>query len=131
MARRRFSRKFLALLTTAALPLLGTAHAAQAPRHMEYLDRGTVAVPMTKGNLVTWRILADDADGTTFNLYRDGKKLNAKPIKGVSNYIDADGTTDASYLVKAVVAGKETKASDTATKVWAPGYLTIPLDIPA
>ncbi len=131
MARRRFSRKFLALLTTVALPLFGAAHAATPARHMEYLDRGIIAVPMARGNLVTWRILATDADGMTFNVYRDGKKLNAKPIKGVSNYSDADGTKDATYVVKTVTAGKEAKTADVATKVWAPGYLTIPLDIPA
>ncbi|MDV6332980.1 rhamnogalacturonan lyase [Asticcacaulis sp. 201] len=122
------------LLTAALLPLAGAsmtgASLAETPaRHLEKLDRGTVAVKGADGVLVSWRILADDADGTAFNLYRDGKKVNGKPIAGVSNYLDRTGTPASTYTVRTIVKGKESTPSPVA-KVWADGYLSIPLDIP-
>ena len=44
----------------------------QAQTYVEQLTRGVVAVPSEKGNFISWRLLATDAPGTTFNLMRDG-----------------------------------------------------------
>ena len=45
--------------------------------HVEYLDRGAVAVKAQKGMLVSWRALVTDPARLGFNVYRDGRKLNA------------------------------------------------------
>ncbi|CAN5302094.1 rhamnogalacturonan lyase [soil metagenome] len=102
-----------------------------APRQMEALDRGLVAVPAIDGGiLVSWRLLGDDSPKIAFNLYRDGAKLNAKPLTGSTDFVDKTGGSSATYTVRAVVAGKEAPASQPA-KVWANGYLSLPIQPPA
>jgi rhamnogalacturonan endolyase len=109
-----------------------SAQAANPPRQTEFLDRGAVAVPAIdgKGVLVSWRKLYDDADGLAFNLYRDGKKLNAKPIMTANDFLDASGSAASVYEVRGVAKGKETSLQK-GVKVWADGYLSIPLNKPA
>ncbi|MGG1554454.1 S-layer homology domain-containing protein [Paenibacillus ferrarius] len=99
-------------------------------RQMEKLDRGLVAIQDSGHVFVSWRLLGTDPADTTFNLYRDGVKLNAVPIAGSTNYVDATGTADSSYYVRAVMGGVEQKKSETA-KIWASNYLTVPLQKPA
>ncbi|HWU79449.1 MAG TPA: rhamnogalacturonan lyase [Caulobacter sp.] len=97
---------------------------------MESLDRGVVAVPAkTGGVLVSWRLLGDDPAGAAFNLYKDGRKLNPKPLKGGTDVIDTTPGVGA-YSVRLVAKGKEAAASAPA-QVWADGYLSIPLQPPA
>ena len=114
---------------------LGAGLAAAAPAAawpMERLDRGVVAVPVEGGGgiLVSWRLLGTDAAGTGFNLYRDGVKLNAQPLTGATNHVDAGGSAASRYTIKAVVNGREQDRPFTAT-VWQQGYGVIPLDKPA
>src|SRR5689334_2920453 len=69
---------------------LGAVAAAAAPaaappttlaivngKQMESLDRGVISVRSGSGNLVTWRLLADDPAGTSFNVYRSGAKITS------------------------------------------------------
>lgn len=44
----------------------------------------------------------------TYNIYRDGTKINSSPLR-VSNFTDAAGTAGSSYAVEAVVRGKAEK----------------------
>jgi rhamnogalacturonan endolyase len=106
-----------------------TAHAA-VPRQMEKLDRGLVAVKVSTGVLVSWRLLGTEASSTSFNVYRNGVKLNASPITTSTNYQDNTGTTSSSYTVRAVVGGVEQTASAAAIP-WANNYLDVPLQRPA
>jgi rhamnogalacturonan endolyase len=100
-------------------------------RRMEKLDRGVVAAPALGGGvLVSWRLLGDDPNTVAFNLYRGGKKLNAKPLKGATNQVDPAGKAGDLYSVRAVVGGKEL-AGDKPVAALADGYLTIPLEQPA
>ncbi|MER5267576.1 rhamnogalacturonan lyase [Actinosynnema sp. NPDC002837] len=73
----------------------------------ERLNRGVVSVHTGTGNYVNWRVLASDAPGTAFNLYRDGVKVNAAPISGSSNHVDRGAPADADYVVRPVVDGVE------------------------
>lgn len=123
-----------ALMLSAALLGLLTASAANAasaaPRWLEALDRGAVAVPATGGgNLVSWRLLATDAPRTGFDVYRDGKKITPHPLTGATNLADKDGTAQSTYVVKARLGGKDVGASKPAA-VWAGGYLSIPIQQP-
>lgn len=49
--------------------------------------------------LLSWRMLPGDTDHTAFDLYRNGVKLNSEPIKGKTNWQDADAdrSTDNTY----------------------------------
>lgn len=50
-----------------------------------------------KGVLVSWRYLSSDPEGITFDLYRNGTKLNTAPIAGSSNYKDLTAAESATY----------------------------------
>lgn len=115
------------LLAGAALTL-SAAPAMAAPAKVEYLDRGAVAVTADKGVLVSWRALVTDDAKLGFNVYRDGKKLNAKPITATTSFKDDAGSKAAAYEVREVTAGKEGPASKA---LIIDGYLSIPLNKPA
>jgi rhamnogalacturonan endolyase len=107
---------------------------AAADRQMEHLSRGTVAVRRTDGNVfVSWRLLATDADGVSFHVYRasgaaEPAKLTDDPLSQATCFLDeqppADG--DIRYFVRPVVAGREQDA-DPAVPVWPQNYLEIPI----
>jgi len=99
------------------------------PYSMEWLDRGVVAVPVNdgEGNLVTWRLLATEYNqGLTFNVYRNGTKINSTPIATL-NFIDEEGTDGDVYVVETISTGKKSKA----VEAWANNYIDIPLQKPA
>ncbi|QKS43674.1 S-layer homology domain-containing protein [Paenibacillus cellulosilyticus] len=99
------------------------------PYSMEWLDRGVVAVPENSGDgiLVTWRLLASEYNkGLTFNVYRNGVKVNTSPVATL-DYIDADGKAGDQYEVETVSTGAMSKAATA----WANNYIDIPLQKPA
>lgn len=103
--------------------------ATSEPISMEWLDRGVVAVPENSGQgiLVTWRLLASEYNkGLTFNVYRNGAKINPTPVAAL-NYIDADGKTGDIYTVETVSTGAISKPA----AAWANNYTDIPLQRPA
>ena len=89
---------------------------APAQRMMEKLDRGLVAVQTTNGVYLSWRVLGEEYYGVTYNVYRDGKKVNDAPLY-VSNFTDANGSAQSNYTIKPVVRGIE---QATASKVAVP-----------
>lgn len=104
---------------------------ANASRQMENLDRGLVAVKVSGGVYLSWRLFGTDLSSTVaFNLYRDGKLVNASPITGATNYTDAAGTSSSKYEVRPVIAGVE-KSADKTVSVWSSQKLVINLDRPA
>src|SRR5687767_4856090 len=121
------NKKLLSLLL-AILPFT-----MQAQRQMEFLNRGIVAMPNGKGaNFVSWRLLATDAPGIGFNVYRstnNGKavKLNALPITTATSFLDekTDSTQSFTYQVAALINGKEVKDARPYTmKAAPPGYIS-------
>ncbi|HJO65285.1 MAG TPA: hypothetical protein QF469_08085, partial [Sphingomonas sanguinis] len=112
----------------AAIPLMAMPPGGN--RQVERLDRGVVAVPaMGGGVLVSWRSLAADAKGVGFDVYRDGRKVTARPVIDSTNFRDAAGTPASRYAVRMVVPGAAGALTPEAP-VWAKGYLSIPLDPP-
>lgn len=117
------------LVTSLGLGNPSVTHAAGA-RQMEYLDRGVVAVKTGAGVFVSWRLLGTEGSNVSFNVYRDGTKVNATPITNSTNLQDASGTSSSKYTVRAVVSGTEQAASAVAS-VWGNNYLSVPLSVPA
>src|SRR5688500_3518886 len=86
----------------------------------EQLDRGVVAFPTREGGVyVGWRLLAEDASGQGFDVYRGdqtggrSQKLNTHPITGSTNFVDrtaAAGGAPALYSVRP--AGGKTAGAD-------------------
>ncbi len=113
-----------------------------APRQMENLNRGLVAVSEGGGNVyVGWRLLATDPGDIAFNLYRSTGggapvKLNSSPLTTTTDYVDTgvNISLSNSYFVKPVLGGVEQAASESYTlgaNMPAQQYLSIPLQIPA
>ena len=111
-------RILLAIAATTAL-----APGALAQRVTDTLGRGLVAMKTDSGVFCSWRINAEEWDGTEYNIYRGSTKLNDTPLK-VSNFTDTSGSIDATYTVKAVVNGVEGAAS-APVKVWDKNYTII------
>ncbi len=99
---------------------------------MEDLDRGVVAVKVTGGVYVGWRMMGYEYDKTAsnvaYNLYRDGTKIAT--VTDSTNYLDASGSASSSYAVSVVVKGAECDKSAAVTP-WSDTYLSIPLTPPA
>jgi len=89
---------------------------ATAQRTTDKLDRGLVAVPSGTGSFVSWRIFAEEYYDTEYNLYRDGTKVNDKPLT-VSNYTDTGGKSGSTYQVAAVVRGVEQEKCAAVTRL--------------
>ncbi len=90
-------------------------------RRMDYLDRGLVAVPGADGVLVSWRFLGTDSQYTRYNLYRNGEKINEKPIPG-TNFLDKSAMPGDKYSLLELEAGKETEKEATAI-AWDKQYI--------
>lgn len=99
-----------------------------AARQTEWLDRGAVALKADQGIFVSWRLLADEyRQDVTFNLYRNGARLNAEPL-AVTNYADPSGVPGDLYRVETLAAGIPAGAYETAAEDR--DYLAIPLQKP-
>ncbi len=101
--------------------LVSTAGMAQ--RHTDALDRGLVAIKVSNGVYIGWKVFGEEYYDVTYNLYRNGTKVNTTPLS-VSNYTDPSGTTSSKYTVAPVVRGVEQTQCE-AVNVWANQYLDI------
>jgi hypothetical protein len=98
----------------------------QAQRKVERLDRGLVAVKVNNGVFLSWRVFGTDPKEVSFNIYRNGTKVNSSPIAGATNMTDPAGTTSSTYTVRPVIGGNEQAVGGTTT-VWASQVKTINL----
>lgn len=97
---------------------------------MEKLGRGVTAVRESPSKVnISWRYLTQDPESQTFDIYRNGKKINKKPVSESTFFTDSySGKEAAEYEVrpsKGAISGKCTLAADAPI-----GYIEIPLDIP-
>lgn len=122
------------LLLTATIALLSVSLQAQTRYDYsrlatERLNRGVVAVRTNDGKVaVSWRTLTSDPKGQPYDVYRNGVKLNTKPLTtGGTFFIDEQPLTeDATYEVR---GGK--KNGSFTLKAKAPvGYLPIAIQKP-
>ena len=105
--------------------LVATLSPVSAQRTTDVLDRGLIAMKAGTGVYLSWRITAEEYYDVTYNVYRDGVKLNDEPLS-VSNYQDKTGKSSNSYTIKAVVRGIEQEACKP-TQVWESSYKEIKL----
>lgn len=96
----------------------------------EHLGRGLIAIRENPSTVaISWRYLSSDPIDETFNIYRNGERINKHPLKDATFFQDTyEGTASAHYTVKAV-KGKSESSYELPTQ--APiGYLNIPLNRP-
>ncbi len=106
------------------MPGLATGHV-----QMENICRGVVAARVAGGNFVSWRMFGYEPETISYNVYRDGTKVNAAPITDSTNYLDAGAPADAEYTVRAVLDGTEREDSEKVS-TWNQNYLDIQLAAP-
>ena len=100
-----------------------------APKQMEYLNRGLVAIRKSGSQVfLSWRLLGLDPSNIAFNVYRGTTKVNTSPITNSTNFVD-NTTVNGTYTIKPVVDGTEGEASKEVA-VWANNQLVVPLQIP-
>lgn len=97
---------------------------------MEKLGRGVTAVRESPAKVnISWRYLTQDPESQTFDIYRNGKKINKKPVSESTFFTDSySGKEAAEYEVrpsKGAISGNCTLAADAPI-----GYIEIPLDTP-
>ena len=95
----------------------------------ENLGRGAIATYTGSGMLVNWRWLINDVPNLSFNVLRDGTKVNSTPISGKTNLLDSKGNASSVYTVEVLQNGEiiETVSVTNLAK----GYLDIALNRPA
>ena len=118
-----------------------------AQRLQQPLDRGVVAVYRSGGRsvtssvgtgyLISWRKLAQEPEGTTYNVYKRGQgateftKMNATPLK-VTNYKPASLANNTEYAVTAItpegVEGPVSTPFLYKTQPWPNVWLNIDFD---
>lgn len=101
---------------------------ATAQRLQQKLGRGVVAVYRSGGrsvtseggtnsSLISWRKLAQEPEGTTYNIYKRAAgteawtKMNSTPLK-VTNYTPSSLTANTEYAVTAIINGVEGEMSE-------------------
>ena len=96
----------------------------------EHLGRGVIAVRENPSTVaVSWRYLSSDPMNESFDIYRNGEKINKHPVKDATFFQDTyAGTEPALYTVKAV-KGKAESSYQLPENAPA-GYLNIPLNRP-
>jgi rhamnogalacturonan endolyase len=118
-------------LVAAGLSLVGVgaSQPAPAPRQLEQLDRGVVAVHTGAHEVfISWRLLGTDPRNVAFNVYRGATKLNAAPLTGATNFTDKAATTE-TYSVRPILGNAE-QPTPLGAPAWAQPYLRIPLQQP-
>ncbi|MGC4063959.1 MAG: hypothetical protein QM784_04850 [Polyangiaceae bacterium] len=116
-----------------------TPSSASGVLQMENLCRGVVAVRTGSNNYVSWRMMGYEPDDITFNVYRNGTKVNATPIgaNNGTNYTDVGAPANATYTVRAILNGVEqgdsanTRTGTSAVATLAQPYIEIPVQLPA
>ena len=101
-----------------------------APRPMEYLDRGLVAVKVSNGVYLSWRYLGTDDPNTGFNIYKDDVLVNTSPVTTSTNYTDAGGTVLNVYKVVPILEGIEDTTGVKNVTPWDQQYKTLKLNRP-
>ncbi|WP_455972982.1 rhamnogalacturonan lyase [Bacteroides congonensis] len=96
----------------------------------EHLGRGVIAVRENPSTVaLSWRYLSSDPMNESFDIYRNGEKINKHPVKDATFFQDTYAATEpALYTVKAIKGKTESSYQLPAN---APaGYLNIPLNRP-
>ena len=110
----------------------------EGERIKENLDRGIIAMYNDSNNVyIGWRLLEDDPENITFNVYRVNssgtpKKLNTIPINSTTDFMDTNPDLEAnvSYYIRPIINGTEKGYSKNTTILNNVGehYVSIALD---
>lgn len=111
------------IFIASALPAKSQTHYDMSRIKSEKLNRGLVAFRSGGKVVLSWRYLSADGPDKTFNILRNGKKLNTTPLKESTFFVDDNPLPgDVTYSVD---------GCDYKLKAGSPdGYLPIPISKP-
>lgn len=115
--------------TLLAVMLAGAALSSVAAPQAEKLGRGAIAMKTDAGMYISWRSLESDARLMSFDVYRDGVKVNAEPITNGTNFTDPAGTATSKYVIKAML--DNAVVEEATADVWGDVYKRLKLNRPA
>jgi len=124
--------KFTSIFLTVFFFFFSVTQTFSFKRQMEALDRGLVAVKVSNGVFLSWRVLGNEKE-TTFNVYRNGTLIKSVSAAEATNFTDTQGAATSKYVVKAVVNGIEEDQGSKEVTPWAlqsQPYMTIQLNLP-
>lgn len=128
---KKFTSFIIALLCLATLCPAQTAYDFSKLK-MEPLGRGVIAVRKSPSEVfISWRYLTSDPTSASFDIYRDGSKVNDKPIKDVCWFVDKNSSDAAATYEVRPHKGKLSSGSFTLPSKAPQGYIPIALDKPA
>ncbi len=121
---------YVAFLALACFGTLAQSKYDHNKLKMEPLGRGLVAIRQSADKVaLSWRYLEQDPDNQAFDIYRNGTKVNDKPLRDVTFWVD-----DNSSLAEAIYEVRPSAGSLTGRYTLpenAPlGYINIPLRTP-
>lgn len=121
----------LPLLVLGALQAEAQAKYDFSKMQREKLGRGVVAIRENPSKVaVSWRYLESDPENQSFDIYRNGKKVNSKPVTNATFFTDNySGNEEVKYEIKAL-KGDKTVASYTLPANAPLGYINIPIQRP-
>ncbi len=121
----------LPLLALGALQAEAQAKYDFSKMQREKLGRGVVAIRENPSKVaVSWRYLESDPENQSFDIYRNGKKVNSKPVTNATFFTDNySGNEEVKYEIKAL-KGDKTVASYTLPANAPLGYINIPIQHP-
>lgn len=114
------------------LSLILSCEVFAAKPHAEFLTRGAVA--LTKGDstgvFVSWRSLEGDPSDLGFDVYRNGKRVNASPVSDRTCFTDPDGRGGDSYRIVAATPGAPAGTETSECVAWSGPFMKLHLDRP-
>ena len=102
---------------------------------VENLCRGAVAAREGNGYFLSWRLLANDHQSTTFAIYRDNVRIHSVPEGGATSFLDSLAPLNSVYQVRSSRDGREGTLSPPAriinqTEGETASFFDIPLNRP-
>jgi rhamnogalacturonan endolyase len=112
--------------------LVSALFVAQGARQQEELGRGLLAIKVSSGVYLSWRLLAaDDYRRTRFSVYRNGALIREMPAGAPTCYTDTNGDASSVYSIKVIADGVGALDSTAGVTPWTAQYNYIRLQRPA
>ena len=126
-------KKIISFLFILSISSLSFSSLRADTRQMEYLNRGLVAVKVSNGVFLSWRLLGNDDKNIAFNIYKNKTTLvNTTPVTTTTNYVDATGLITDTYTIRPVLNSVEDLSENNAIVTpWQQQYKSIQLNRPA
>ncbi len=125
-------KKIISLLSIVILSSFFLSSLKADTRQMECLNRGLVAVKVSNGVFISWRLLGTDDKNIAFNIYKNKTTLvNSTPVSTSTNYVDAAGLITDTYTIKPVLNGIEDQTENNSIVTpWQQQYKVLQLNRP-